>query len=78
VVSAAEIRNLARSSVSDAEIAAQTGASRTYIRAVRSRAGIPASRPEKRGPKPGPRPYRRGVTWAWKRVEHAARRRVEG
>ena len=69
------IRHLASQRCPDAEIAAQTGASRTYIRAVRSRAGIPAPRPEKRGPKPGPRPYRVGLTWAWKRAEHIERAR---
>jgi hypothetical protein len=28
--------------------------------------------PHKRGSKPGPRPYRVGLTWAWKRAAHAA------
>ena len=67
------IVSLARRDFSDAEIASITGASRSYIRSVRSRAGIAAPKPEKRGPKPGSRPYRVGLTWAWRRAEHAAR-----
>ena len=53
------IRELALAQFADAEIAAQTGAAKSYIRAVRSRYRIAATRPAKRGPKPGPRPYRR-------------------
>lgn len=70
------IRSLARREFSDAEIASITGASRSYIRATRSRHGILATKSEKRGPKPGPRPYRVGLKWAWKRAEWLKQRGI--